>query len=132
MGSKLLFLLDRPRSLVLIGESRTGKTSWARSLGTHIYWAGLTDAKQFNADADYVIFDDFDWKYMPNKKQWLGCQKEFTISDKYVKKLTVTWGKPCIYLCNLDQDFRMHCTPSENDFYRANCLFVNIGDNKFF
>jgi len=89
-------MADRPRSLVLIGASRTGKTSWARSLGPHIYWAGFIDISRFDVSATYVIFDDFDFKFMPNKKQWLGCQKEFVITDKYRKKFSISWGKPCI------------------------------------
>lgn len=69
---------------------------------------------------------------MPNKKQWLGCQREFVITDKYRKKLSISWGKPCIYLCNDDQDPRMHCSHLELAFFEENCIFVNIYNNKFY
>ncbi|CAG8611805.1 8693_t:CDS:2 [Paraglomus occultum] len=32
---------DRYQSLLLIGETKTGKTSWAKSLGRHIHWSGI-------------------------------------------------------------------------------------------
>ena len=33
-------------------------------------------------------------------KQWLGGQWQFTTTDKYHKKKTIQWGKPCIYISN--------------------------------
>lgn len=36
-------------------------------------------------------------------KQILGCQTDFTVTDKYLKKVHIrNWRKPCIYLCNED------------------------------
>ena len=32
---------------------------------------------------------------------FLGAQKEFVVTDKYMKKQTIqNWGKPCIWLNN--------------------------------
>lgn len=62
------------------------------------------DLNTFSNPAEYVIFDDFDFKFMPSKKAWWGAQKTFVITDKYKSKKTIQWGKPCIYLCNPDAD----------------------------
>jgi hypothetical protein len=92
---------------VLIGPRAIGKTLWARSLGPHVYWAGMTDLSTWSNDANYLVMDDFDFDFMPSKKQYFGGQREFTVSDKYVKKKTIrNWSKPLIYLCNEDGDPR--------------------------
>lgn len=95
---------DRPRSLILCGGSRLGKTEWARSLGPHTYWNGLFDLSQFNPNSEYAIFDDFDFTKFYTPKQWFGAQKTFAVTDKYRKKKTILWGKPIIWLCNPDQN----------------------------
>lgn len=92
--------LERPKSLLLIGPSRLGKTEWARSLGPHMYFNHLMNVDDWNSDSNYIIFDDFGWDYIPAKKCFIGSQKTFTITDKYRKKRTVSWGKPCIILTN--------------------------------
>ena len=88
-------------SLLLVSPTRFGKTQWARSLGTHFYMCGLFNLDDFNGDASYGVFDDFTCdsiKY--SYKQRMGCQQQFTLTDKYRKKRTVQWGKPCIFLMN--------------------------------
>lgn len=65
-----------------------------------MYFNHLFNLSDWNDSADYIIFDDFGWDFIPAKKCFLGAQKEFTISDKYRKKKTVKWGKPCIILTN--------------------------------
>lgn len=116
------FFTERPKSLFIIGPSRTHKTTWARSLGPHIYWNSMINLDTYHADADYAIFDDFDWKFMPNKKSWIGAQKEFTATDKYRKKKTILWGKPCIYLCNEEDSPFVTMSPTERGWYNLNCV----------
>lgn len=91
---------------MIVGPSNIGKTMWARSLGRHIYWHTMIDLAIFDELAEYAVFDDFEWAYMPSKKAWWGGQQQFTITDKYRKKKTIKWGKPIIYLCNPDDDPR--------------------------
>nr|CAJ78008.1 AC1 protein [East African cassava mosaic virus (Uganda variant)] len=52
----------RPISIVLEGDSRTGKTMWARSLGPHNYLCGHLDLspKVYSNDAWYNVIDDVD------------------------------------------------------------------------
>jgi len=97
---------DRCPTLLLLGPSRIGKTAWARSLGPHIYMNGyynLEKIKMCHAH-DFVILDDIKW---PNLqailKGIIGCQEEFELTDKYMKKHTIAnWFKPCILLWNPD------------------------------
>nr|WAE42563.1 MAG: replication associated protein [Cressdnaviricota sp.] len=121
--SKFLFILG-PLSLWLVGPSRFGKTEWARSLGNHIYWNTMTDLSRWTDDCNYLIFDDFDWKFVPNKKSFFGGQKEFTISDKYTRKKTIYWGKPCIFLCNDDLDVYNTC--DERLWLKDNVIYYRL------
>ena len=93
--------LVRGQSLVLWGESRLGKTVWARSLGKHAYFGGLFSMDESLDDVAYAVFDDFGGlKYLPTFKFWLGHQRQFYVTDKYKGKKLVEWGKPSIWLSN--------------------------------
>lgn len=122
---------ERPRSLFIKGPSRYGKTEWARSLGIHMYFNGMINLDDWNPAAEYIIFDDFDWTYLPCKKAFLGAQKQFTITDKYKKKKTVFWGKPCILLYNEDMDPLAKCSTEEVSWLTENVIFTEI-TNKLF
>lgn len=100
----------RPRSLYLWGESRLGKTQWARSLGPHIYFNTLVDWKDpetywriKTGNYNYIIFDDFDPKewFKRYYKQFFGAQEKVTVTDKYMSKVSFKHHKPCIFLSNL-------------------------------
>lgn len=96
---------DRPKSLVIISPSRYGKTEWARSLGSHIYLSSYFNLDTFLEGlptSSYLVLDDIPVDNKPFWKSFFGGQKEFTLTDKYRKKVKVRWGKPCIYLCNPD------------------------------
>ncbi|QCX35057.1 replication-associated protein [Blackfly DNA virus 19] len=118
--------LDRPKSLFVQGPSRTGKTEWARSLGKHMYWNGMIDITNWDDEAEYAIFDDFEYQYIPNKKGFFGSQKEFTLTDKYRKKKTVKWGKPCIYLYNEDMNPLSKLSTTEVDWLSENVIFTEF------
>lgn len=115
---------DRPKSLWLVGPSRFGKTEWARSHGNHIYWNGSIDIGTYNANAKYAVFDDFNWEYLPFKKQFVGAQREFVVTDKYRKKQTIRWGKPLIILWNEDNDPWDKFHRQELEWYKANTIRV--------
>lgn len=116
---------DRPRSLILVGVSRLGKTEWARSLGPHMYWNGYFDLSLWNDDADYAIFDDISTDNFKQYKQWLGAQRQFTATDKYMRKRQLLWGKPCIFLANQIPDF------DDRDWINANCSIVQLRNPLF-
>jgi hypothetical protein len=49
---------DRPKTLVVWGPSRTGKTSWARSHGSHSYMAYAWNIKCLDQGSNYLVVDD--------------------------------------------------------------------------
>lgn len=52
-----------------------------------MYFNGMLMLDLWDSDAEYAIFDDFeDWSRFYNYKQFLGAQKEFILTDKYIKK----------------------------------------------
>lgn len=122
---------SRPVSLCLIGNSRLGKTEWARSLGTHMYFCGMINLDEWDDNAKYMVMDDFDWKFVPSKKQLIGAQKQIVLTDKYRKKTTVKWGKPVIYLCNFDSDPFNFMTPTEMSWYELNFKKIIINEKLF-
>lgn len=71
--------------------------------------------------------DDMEWQFVPDKKQFFGAQKEFTITDKYKGKKTVRWGKPLIFLCNYDPTVQ----DGWDEWYDQRCLVVKV-QNKFY
>ena len=58
---------DRPKTLVVWGPSRTGKTNWARSLGRHTYLGFAWSLKEVDQSCDYIVIDDID---MSNFRLW--------------------------------------------------------------
>lgn len=119
---------ERPKSLILISPSRFGKTQWARALGDHIYWNNLVNLDDWNDNASYCIFDDFSWDFIPCKKGFLGAQETFVLTDKYRKKRTVSWGKPCIVLCN---DFPVISDPNFADWLQANTISIVLSNKLY-
>nr|AGV02065.1 AC1 protein [Okra leaf curl virus-[India:Mau:2012]]QFR98244.1 AC1 [Okra enation leaf curl virus] len=92
----------RPLSLVLEGDSRTGKTMWARSLGPHNYLCGHLDLspKVYSNDAWFNIIDDVDPHYLKNFKEFMGAQRDWQSNTKYGKPVQIKGGIPTIFLCN--------------------------------
>jgi len=115
----------RGQSLVVVGPSRLGKTMWARSLGSHVYFGGLFSLDEFEENVDYAIFDDMQGglEFFHGYKFWLGHQQQFFATDKYRGKKLITWGKPAIWLAN--DDPRAH-KGADADWLDENCLFVFI------
>lgn len=124
----MLTYLGRKTSLVLWGPSRTGKTTWVRSLGPHLYFCGLYSYKEAikAATATYAIFDDIQGgiKFFPAFKNWMGCQYQFQIKGLYRDPELLTWGKPSAWVANSDP--REDLSPTEAEWLEANCVFVNV------
>lgn len=120
---------SRPKSLVLIGESRLGKTAWARSVGPHWYFNGLFNMDVTRGDADYAVLDDINMEFFLSQyKGWLGAQEEFTMTDKYRHKAKLMWGRPCIWCSNEDP---RSAKGVDRDWLDANCIFVHVYDKLF-
>lgn len=115
---------ERPRSLMVISPSRYGKTEWARSLDSdHSYFNGMFNLDDFKENSKYAIFDDISWEWLRWQKGFIGAQRQFTITDKYRKKRTVSWGKSCIILLNE--------LPELTDWHRANLIIIELGNKLY-
>ncbi|ABG56902.1 replication-associated protein [Chilli leaf curl virus] len=92
----------RPMSIVIEGDSRTGKTMWARSLGPHNYLCGHLDLspKVYSNDAWYNVIDDVDPHYLKHFKEFMGAQRDWQSNTKYGKPVQIKGGIPAIFLCN--------------------------------
>nr|QBO66585.1 replication associated protein [Papaya leaf curl virus] len=92
----------RPKSIVIEGDSRTGKTMWARSLGPHNYLCGHLDLspKVYSNDVWYNVIDDVDPHYLKHFKEFMGAQRDWQSNTKYGKPVQIKGGIPTIFLCN--------------------------------
>nr|WLD30031.1 AL1 [Begomovirus spathoglottis 1] len=92
----------RPRSIIIEGDSRTGKTLWARSLGPHNYLCGHLDLspKIYSNDAWFNVVDDVDPHYLKHFKEIIGAQRDWQSNTKYGKPVQIKGGIPSIVLCN--------------------------------
>nr|CBA10393.1 Rep protein [Alternanthera yellow vein virus] len=92
----------RPISIVIEGDSRTGKTMWARSLGPHNYLCGHIDLspRVYSNEAWYNIIDDVDPHYVKHFKEFMGAQRDWQSNTKYGKPVQIKGGIPTIFLCN--------------------------------
>lgn len=90
-----------------------------------MYFNGMYNLDSWDDDADYAVFDDLQggFTFFHSYKQWLGGQREFTTTDKYRHKRTVTWGKPCIYISN---DRPGAAGGVDIAWLEGNCLIVEI------
>lgn len=119
----------RRRSLCLYGPTRVGKTTWARSLGNHVYFMGVMSGEVALRDmpsADYAIFDDIRGgiKFFPSWKEWFGSQLVVSVKKLYRDPVQVNWGKPCIWLCN--EDPRQMLDPCDVHWLEGNCDFIDV------
>nr|ALU33563.1 AC1 [Tobacco leaf curl Thailand virus] len=92
----------RPISIVIEGDSRPGKTMWARSLGPHNYLGGHLDLgpKMYNNHAWYNAFDDVNPPFLKHFKEFMGAQKDWHPNTKYGRPVQIKGGIPTIFLCN--------------------------------
>ncbi|QCX35073.1 replication-associated protein [Blackfly genomovirus 9] len=123
----------RPKSLILYGASRLGKTLWARSHGAHIYCIGLVSGAECMkaASCNYAVFDDIRGgiKFFPAFKEWLGGQRQVTVKQLYREPQLLDWGKPSIWLANVDP--RLGMDPSDSNWLEENAYFVELTDSIF-
>jgi len=124
----------RRPSLILWGESLHGKTDFARALGEHFHFGNDFSLSELILkgveNIEYGVLDDLDWTdaiLKGNKyKAWLGAQEHFICTDKFLRKESITWGKPCIFLSNDDPTVALK--PSDYKWVQKNCWVVEVPD----
>lgn len=124
---------NRPKSIVLVGPSRYGKTAWARSLGTHVYMKSSLNFNTWNTDLQYLILDDIPWSAMKRyQKDIIGGQSQFTANEKYSKKRTILFGKLTIIIAN---DHPIAWDDMDKHYYESyfvdNTVICNVSDKLF-
>ncbi|KAI8550633.1 hypothetical protein RHMOL_Rhmol06G0122100 [Rhododendron molle] len=111
---------DRPKSIIIEGPSRVGKTKWARSLGPHNYLSGHLDLnpRVYSNDAWYNVIDDIPPHYLFLKhwKQFIGAQQGWLTNCKYGRPVQIKGGIPTIVLCNPDvqSSFKFYLDKEDN------------------
>jgi len=96
-----------------------------------MYLCGQFNLDDWDDQASYIVLDDFNIKFFPQWKSFLGAQKRFVLTDKYRKKRTVSWGKPCIWCCNDDNDPTRVVSGAELEWIIANCLIFRLSGPLF-
>nr|WKW49313.1 replication-associated protein [Tomato mottle leaf distortion virus] len=93
---------ERPISIIVEGDSRTGKTMWARALGSHNYLSGHLDfnSRVYSNEAEYNVIDDIPPQYLKHWKELIGAQLDWQRNCKYGKPVQIKGGIPSIVLCN--------------------------------
>lgn len=80
-------------------------------------------------DVEYAVFDDMQLKYVPQFKNWLGCQANFQVKVLYKDPVLITWGKPVIWVSNDDPRQEAHLTETDVRWLEGNCLFVHVAES---
>jgi len=120
---------DRARcpSLCLVGPSGVGKTDYIRRLGRHVYYNTCVRSRRMNGDASFMLFDDVcreGFGAGESWKQFFGCQKTLSLRDLWWNG-ELTWGRPCIFTFNPDEDPRLNAS-YDLDFLTRNCIFIDV------
>jgi hypothetical protein len=105
--------LGRKRSLVLVGDSHTGKSGWAESFGRPIVMTREWNIKNYFEGATHIVVNDVDAKGFGGRggsywREVLGCQMSFDACDRYKETVNLKWGIACVWTCNWDQDPRKY------------------------
>lgn len=76
-------------------------------------------------DVDYAVFDDMQggFEFFHSYKFWLGAQGTFYATDKYKGKKLLSWGRPSIWLSNVDPLTEKN---ADYDWILGNCDIYNI------
>lgn len=127
--------MHRPKSLILYGASRLGKSDFATSLGPHVQFRGTFNLESLLEvgieNVEYVIWDDIGWHDPALKhdkyKSWLGSQDNFNVTDRYKHKIRMKpWNKPSIFLANKNPFLDLH--PEDSNWLAENCVVVDLGN----
>lgn len=100
---------------------------------------GLFNLNVWDDDAQYLVLDDIGFEYIGGfRKALWGAQKELTLSDKFLRKRSVKWNKPTIFIGNEGDDMRLlPCDGkvlknlADREWYCENAVFVEVRNPLF-
>ncbi|GAB1194097.1 hypothetical protein APSETT444_003338 [Aspergillus pseudonomiae] len=125
----------RPTALVLVGNGKTGKTSWAKSFGRPMEMTKEWNMKAYGKGYSHIVVNNAGVKeFGPNGKTYwrevLGCRENFSATDKYMEVEDLEWNLACVWCCNFDQDPRRF---PEVKKYMEDCgvVVVEVRDKLF-
>jgi len=96
---------------------------------------GMFNLNEWDEEANYLVLDDCSFIRLGEKRKSLwGAQEHIVLDDKYHRKRTVKWGKPLIWLCQREQDFRWvmdqrgntYLNNDELEWYVNNTVIVEL------
>lgn len=124
-------LEKRPKGLVLIGPSRTGKTSLMSCFGNFSYFKNIWNLDCWEGRTAFTIMDDMDagdegkglsfcW-YKP----FFGAQEAVTVTDKFKPKEDIYNGKPLIWINNykIEETFQ---SKTAQDYIEKNMYIIHL------
>ncbi|CAF3646782.1 unnamed protein product, partial [Rotaria socialis] len=135
---------NRPKCLIIIGLSGTGKTAFAQSLpGLACYFKGRWCLNVWKENARYLIFDDIPWddfkdESYPNKKNLLSANGETGVTDKYKGSTTINVTMPSIVLLNPGDTGSLMRTPvtaeekDDADYWSRRAVVLVMGPDECF
>jgi Geminivirus Rep catalytic domain len=119
---------ERPKSLIIIGRSRTGKSWLARHLayqvGPFSEFETEWSIEGYRSDHRCAVFHDLK-KDFPYWKDVLGSQNYFSAHARYKPERRLRWGVPSIWVCNPQQDPRLFSTEHAY-FIEDNCVVYEV------
>jgi hypothetical protein len=123
--------VGRPMSLLIVGDSKTGKSKWAESQGNPIVMNGQWCMKSIFAGATHVVVSDvkpaaFGYQGRSYWRDVLGGQDRFNGRDFQQETRTIEWGLPCIWTCNFDNDPRRN--PAVADYMKRASYVFEVRD----
>ncbi|CAF1340813.1 unnamed protein product [Rotaria magnacalcarata] len=134
----------RPKCLVIIGNTGTGKTSFALSLpGRVCYFKGRWCLNTWSDDARYLVFDDIPWdefenRNFPNKKDLLSANGAVAVTDKYQPTVTINVTMPSIVLLNPGDEGSLTAIPvterekHQAEYWAQRAVVYRMDSNEYF
>ncbi|KAJ8063353.1 hypothetical protein OCU04_008581 [Sclerotinia nivalis] len=119
----------RRKSLLIIGESRTGKSTLAQFIasryGVFSEFDTEWDLNGFREGQVCAVFHDIQ-KGFPHWKSVFGCQASVTVHEWYAATRRMRWDVPSIWVCNRDDDPR-DWGDAQRRYISGNAVVYEVG-----
>jgi len=87
----------------------------------------MSNLDDWDSEARYAVFDDMRPEgFLTRFQGMVGAQRTVVLTDKYRKKRTLQWGRPCIICCNRHNSPANTLSGAELEWWNANVITVYI------